>query len=215
MHAPPAPFVPAELQGRPAVAVIAIFFGDLERGRSALAPLRAFGAPAADVVQPMPYCALQSLIDAANPPGRRNYWRSENLAELTDEAIDTYIACAATAPSPFSVMILQRFGGAVADVAEDATPLGGRSAPWQYHCYGIWTDADDERHIRWVRATEQTLRPWTSGRVSLNFVSEVTDERVRASFGPEKYRRLVALKDKYDPDNVFRMNQNVPPTRAR
>jgi FAD/FMN-containing dehydrogenase len=212
MHAPPAPFVPPDLVGRPAVAVIAIYFGDIERGTRALAPLRAFGAPAADVVQPMPYCALQSLIDAANPPGRRNYWRSENLGELTDEAIDAFVACGATAPSPFSVMILQRFGGAVAEVAEDATPLGGRSAPWQYHCYGIWTDADDERQVRWVRATEQALRPWTSGRVSLNFVSEVTSERVRSSFGPEKYQRLVALKDKYDPKNVFRMNQNVPPT---
>jgi len=212
MHAPPAPFVPPELVGRPAVAVIAAWFGDIEAGTSALAPLRAFGSPAADVVQPMPYCALQSLIDGANLPGRRNYWRSENLGGLTDEAIDATVACASTASSPFSVMILQRYGGAVADVAEDATALGGRSSPWQYHCYGIWTDADDERHIRWVRATEQAMRPWTSGRVSLNFVSEVTDERVRSSFGPDKYRRLVALKDKYDPGNVFRMNQNVPPT---
>lgn len=212
MHAPPAPFVPPDLVGRPAVAVIAIYMGDVERGKSALAPLRAFGAPAADIVQPMPYCALQSLLDAGNPPGRRNYWRSENLGALTDEAADAYLACAAMAPSPFSVMILQRCGGAVADVTEDATPLGGRSAPWQYHCYGIWTDADDERHVQWVRATEQTLRPWASGRMSLNFVSEATNERVRSSFGPEKYRRLVALKDKYDPENVFRMNQNVPPT---
>src|SRR5262249_49195461 len=124
-----------------------------------------------------------------------------------------YIACAATATSPFTVMIFQRFGGAVADLPEDATALGGRSAPWLYHCYGVWTDEDDERHISWVRATEQTMRPWTSGRMSLNFVSAPDNERVRSAFGPEKYRRLVALKDKYDPDNVFHMNQNIPPTR--
>jgi hypothetical protein len=212
MHAPPAPFVPPELQGRPAVAIVAMYFGSIERGIEALAPLRAFGSPPVDIVQPMPYCAMQALLDGGNPPGRRNYWRSQNLSALPDEAIDAYIACAATATSPFSVMILQRFGGAVTDVPEDATPLGGRDAPWQYHCYGIWTDTEDARHIAHVRSTEQAMRPWSSGRVSLNFVSEADDERIRASFGSEKYRRLVALKDKYDPENVFRMNQNVPPT---
>jgi FAD/FMN-containing dehydrogenase len=214
MHAPPAPFVPAALQGRPAVAIIAAYFGSIERGTDVLAPLRAFGSPPVDIVQPMPYCALQSILDGGNPHGRRNYWRSENLSALTDEAIDAFIACAATATSPFSVMILQRFGGAVSDVPEDATPLGGRSAPWQYHCYGVWTDADDARHIDWVRATEQTMRPFSAGRISLNFISEANDDRVRSSFGPEKYRKLVALKDKYDPENVFRMNQNVAPSRS-
>jgi FAD/FMN-containing dehydrogenase len=215
LHAPPAPFVPTELQGRPAVAIVAAYFGPIERGTSVLAPLRAFGSPPVDIVQPMPYCAFQSLLDAGNPPGRRNYWRSENLGTLPDEAIDAYIACAATATSPFSVMILQRFGGAVSDVAEEATPLGGRTAPWQYHCYGVWTEPDDARHIAWVRATEQAMRPWSSGRVSLNFVSEPNDERVRSSFGPEKYRRLVALKNEYDPDNVFSRNQNIPPGARR
>jgi FAD/FMN-containing dehydrogenase len=212
MHAPPAPFVPPAMQGRPAVAIVAAYFGPLDRGAEVLAPLRAFGAPPVDIVQPMPYVALQSMLDGGNPSGRRNYWRSENLATLSDEAIDALIACAATATSPFSVLILQAVGGAIAAVPEDATPLGGRSAPWQYHCYGIWNDSDDGRHIAWVRATEQALRPWASGRMSLNFISEANDERVRASFGAEKYRRLVALKDKYDPSNVFRMNQNVPPT---
>ena len=212
MHAPPAPFVPPEMQGRPAVAIIAAYFGSLERGAEVLAPLRAFGAPPVDIVQPMPYVALQSLLEGGNPPGRRNYWRSENIATLSDEAIDALIACAATATSPFSVLILQPVGGAVAAVPEDATPLGGRSSPWQYHCYGVWTDKDDARHVAWVRSTEQALRPWSSGRMSLNFISEINDERVRAAFGEEKQRRLVALKDKYDPTNLFRMNQNIRPT---
>ncbi len=142
-------------------------------------------------------------------------WRSENLGALPDEAIDALIASGATATSPFSILILMRLGGALAAVPEDATPLGGRGAPWQYHSYGVWTEGDDARHIAWVRATEQAMRPWTSGRIALNFVSEITDDRVRASFGAEKCRRLVALKDKFDPDNVFRMNQNVPPTAKR
>jgi FAD/FMN-containing dehydrogenase len=212
LHAPPAPFVPPELHGRPVVAVIMAYFGPPERGIEVLAPLRSYGSPPVDLVQPMPYTAFQSLLDNGNPPGRRNYWRSENLGELPDDAIDALIACAATATSPFSTVILQALGGAVARVPEEATPISGRSAPWQYHCYGSWTDRDDARHVAWVRATERALRTWAATGVSLNFVSEPNDERVRSAFGSEKYRRLVELKDKYDPTNLFRMNQNVPPS---
>jgi len=211
MTAPPAPFLPPELQGRPAVAIVAAYFGPVERGQEVLAPLRAFGSPPVDIVQPMPYLAFQSMLNAGNPWGRRNYWRSETFSALPDEAIDALIACAATATSPFSVVVLSPNGGAIADVADDATPLGGRTAPWQYHCYGIWADTDDERHIRWVRATEQALRPWSAGGIALNFVSEPNQERVQRSFGAQKYARLVALKQKYDPTNLFRMNQNITP----
>ncbi len=211
-HAPPAPFVPPEMQGKPAVAIVVAYFGAVERGLEVLAPLRAFGAPPVDIVQSMPYVALQSMIDAGNPHGRRHYWRSENLVALSDETIDALIACGATATSPFSVVILIPGGGAVAAVPDEATPLGGRSAPWQYHCYGTWTDNNDASHISWVRSTEQAMRSWSAGRMSLNFISEANNERVRAAYGPEKYKRLVALKDKYDPENVFRMNQNIQPT---
>jgi hypothetical protein len=212
MHAPPAPFVPEALQGRPAVAIIAAYFGQIERGTEVLARLRAFGAPAVDLVRPMPYLELQAITDAGNPPGRRNYWRSENLATVPDEAIDALIACAATATSPASVVVLGPVGGAVAEVPADATALANRSAPWLYHCYGIWTDTADARHIAWVRASEQIMRPWSTAGISMNFVSEPGDDRVRSSFGASGYRRLVALKNRYDPDNVFRMNQNVRPT---
>jgi Berberine and berberine like len=109
-------------------------------------------------------------------------------------------------------MILARWGGAVADVPEDATPLGGRSANWFYHCYGIWTDADDTRHISWAKDTGAALRPWTRPGMTLNFFTDVDDDRLRSAFGQEKYRRLVALKDRYDPDNVFCRNQNARPS---
>jgi Berberine and berberine like len=118
------------------------------------------------------------------------------------------------ASSPASVMILARWGGAVADVPEDAMPIGGRSADWFYHCYGIWTDADHRRHIAWVKDTGKALRPWTMAGMALNFFTDVDDDRVRSAFGEEKYRRLVALKDRYDPDNVFCRNQNVRPSRV-
>jgi FAD/FMN-containing dehydrogenase len=215
LTAPPASFVPPELQGRPAVGVIVGWFGDLERGQQVIAPLRAVTRPAADVVQPMPYLVLQTLTDAGLAPGHRNYWRSENLRELSDQAIETLIERAATITSPLTQIILLPLGGAVGDLPEDATALGGRSAPWQCHCYGIWTDAaDDAPHIEWVRGTEQAMRPFASRGISLNFVSEAGNDRVSATFGQEKYRRLVALKDEYDPENLFRLNQNVLPSRA-
>jgi len=212
MTAPPAPFVPAELQGRPAVSVVTAYFGDPGEGKTALAPLREFGGPPVDLVGPMGYLDLQAITDAGNPPGRRNYWTSDLLPDLTDEAIDALVDRADAATSPASVVILAPYGGAVADVPEDAVPIGGRSARWFYHCYGIWTDKDDARHIDWVRRTSEAIRPWTTAGMALNFFSRVGDNRVRAAFGDEKYSRLVALKDEYDPENLFRMNQNVRPS---
>lgn len=161
MTAPPAPFVPPDLQGRPAVSVLTAYFGDSGEGAKILAPLRAFGDPPVDLVRPMQYLDLQAITDAGNPPGRRNYWTSDLLTDLPDKAIDALVERANAATSPASVTIVAPYGGAVAEVPEDAVPIGGRSAPWFYHCYGIWTDHDDGRHIRWVRATTAAMRPWT------------------------------------------------------
>lgn len=209
--APPAPFVPEALRLEPAVAVIVAWFGAHAHGLSLLDGLRRAAAPAADLVQPMPYCALQSLVDAGNPPGRRQYWRSDNLRALDDDTIDTIVACANRATSVFSNIILQPGGHAVASVPDDATPLGGRDAPWQAHCYGSWEGSDDAPHVAWVKETERALAPWAAGHVSLNFVSDADGGRVRAAFGEPKYRRLAALKREFDPDNLFRHNQNIVP----
>ena len=209
--APPAPFVPEALRLHPALGVIVAWFGEHARGQPWLERLRRTVAPAADLVQPMPYCALQSLVDAGNPFGRRQYWRSDNLRALDDNTIETLVACANRATSPFSTVILQPGGHAVAAVPEDATPLGGRMAPWQAHCYGSWEGGDDARHIAWVKDTERALAPWAVGHVSLNFVSDVDACRVHTAFGEAKYRRLAALKRAFDPDNLFRSNQNIPP----
>lgn len=212
LTAPPMPFVPPELQGRPAINVVSAYFGDLEAGPEALAGLRRCADPMVDMVGPMPYAALQAASDPGNPPGRRNYWHSDLFADLPDAAIDTFVDRANSATSPFSVMILAPYGGAVADVPEDATPISGRSAEWFYHCYGIWTEGDDEQHIGWVRDTGAALVPWTTEGMALNFFSDVDDARVRSAFGEEKLRRLTALKDAYDPGNLFRSNQNVRPS---
>jgi FAD/FMN-containing dehydrogenase len=215
MHAPPAPFVPSELQGRPAVAVMAAYFGSVDEGAQVLAPLRALGGAPVDIIGPLSYVQLQALTDPGNPPGRRNYWHSDLLDDLPDDAIDALVACAATATSTASVVILSPLGGAVADVPEEATPIGGRSARWYYHCYAIWTDEDDHRHVEWARATGRVMRPWTRAGMALNFYTDVDDARIRSAFGAEKYRRLVALKDEYDPGNHFRLNQNISPSGSR
>jgi FAD/FMN-containing dehydrogenase len=209
--APPAPFVPEALRLQPALGVVVAWFGEQDRGQMWLDRLRGTVAPAADLVQPMPYCALQSLVDAGNPFGRRQYWRSDNLRALDDDTIETLVACANCATSPFSTVILQPGGHAMAAVSDDATPLGGRTAPWQVHCYGSWGGGDDARHIAWVKDTERALAPWAAGHVSLNFVSDADGGRVRAAFGDTKYRRLAALKRAFDPDNLFRSNQNILP----
>lgn len=210
MHAPPAPFIPPDLQGAPVVTLLAACFGDVGLGEKVLAPLRQLG-PAVDMMGPTTYLDLQAITDAGNPPGRRNYWRSELLPSAPDDLLDAFLACAAEATSTTSTLILGRLGGAFGEVPEDATALGGRAAEWLFHCYSIWTDADDEPHIAWARATEETLRPWTMRGMALNFMSDIDNSRVRATFGPEKYQRLTRLKKRWDPGNVFSMNQNIPP----
>jgi FAD/FMN-containing dehydrogenase len=210
--APPAPFVPPGLQGKPAVGVVVAWFGDIERGQQLLAPFKAALPPVVDMVQPMPYLVLQTLTEPGLPPGLRNYWKSENLTGLGDQAIETLLARAAVVTSPITQIIILPLGGAIADLPEDATALGGRAATWQYHCYGVWPPGgDDAPHVEWVRGTEQAMRPFTSGGISVNFVSEAGNDRVRAAFGEQKYRRLVALKNLYDPENLFRLNQNIVP----
>jgi FAD/FMN-containing dehydrogenase len=212
MTAPPAPFVPPELRGTPIVTVLAAYWGDVETGARALAPLKQL-PPAVDLMGPTTYLDVQAITDAGNPPGRRNYWRSELLPDAPDELLDAFIACAAEATSPASTLILGRLGGAFGDVGEDATALGGRAGQWLFHCYAIWTEGDDARHISWARAVEEALRPWTMSGMPLNFMNDIDDARVRATFGPGKYQRLVDLKRRWDPDNLFAMNQNIPPDK--
>ena len=212
MTAPPAPFVPTEFHGQPAVTLLVVYFGDPAAGLDALDGLRGGGEPFVDMIGPMPYLQLQAMTDAGNQPGRRNYWHSDLFAELPDEAVDALVARANAATSPASVTILGAYGGAVGDVAEDASPISGRSAQWFYHCYGIWTEGDDATHIGWVKQTGAALRPWTTAGMALNFFTDVDDGRVRNAFGEEKHRRLTALKDVWDPDNLFRRNQNIRPS---
>ena len=210
--APPAPFVPEPLRGRPVAAVILLYSGDSDDGRRVLTPLLEYGPPAVDLVQPMPYVDVQRLLDAGNPKGMRNYWSGDFLAELPDGAVDVLVEHATRPASPLTQTVMIAGGGAIARVPEDATAFGQRTAPFSMHYLSMWTDAaDDVPNIEHNRRMSGALKPWTTGRTYLNFLGDEGIGRVAAAYGPDKYARLQQLKRVWDPDNVFRHNQNIAP----
>jgi FAD/FMN-containing dehydrogenase len=213
--APPADFVPEPARGKPAVGILICWAGDIEEGERFLRPLREFGPPAVDLVQPMPYVAVQRLIDEGNPAGMSNYWSGDFLTGLPAEAIDTFVSLAQPAPSPLTQLIVVQGGGAFSRVGEDDTAFGQRQAPFNVHYLSIWPPdpAADQRNIEFTRTLATAMKPWTAGNAYLNFIGEEGPGRVEAAFGPEKFARLQAIKDVWDPTNVFRHNQNIPPTR--
>ena len=213
MTAPPEEFVPEPARGKPVVGVIVCYAGPPEDGEEALRPLREFGPPALEMVQPMPYVAVQQLIDAPNQPGFQNYWSADFLAELPDEAIDTFVGHATNPVSPLTTILVFPGGGAISRVDDDAMAFGQRSAPWNVHYLSMWADpADTEANIAYTREIASAMKPWTTGRAYLNFIGDEGAGRVEAAFGPEKFARLQALKDEWDPTNLFRHNQNIPPS---
>ena len=208
--APPAPFVPAPVQGQPIVGVVCCYVGPVEEGEKALQPLRDLD-PAVDLLEPMPYLALQGLIEAGNPHGLQNWWTADFLAELPDEAVDTLVEHATKPVSPFSQVLLIPGGGAIARVPDDAMAFGNRAAPFNTHFLSMWENPDDaDTNIAFTRAIAAAMKPYTTGQAYLNFIGDEGAERVATSFGP-KWDRLRELKAKWDPDNFFHHNQNIPP----
>ncbi|HEU4974097.1 MAG TPA: FAD-binding oxidoreductase [Baekduia sp.] len=210
--APPEEFVPEHLQGQLAVGMAAMYVGDPDEGARFVQPLKDLG-PEVDLIQPMPYVAFQAMLDAGAPPGMRSYWRGEYMDTLTDEAIATFAQRApdvAAAGAPLSQMLFFRIGQGLKAMPDAATAFSHRDAEYMFHPISVWTDpADDERVVAANRAFCEAMRPYTTGAPYLNFTGE---DRVREAFGETKYARLVALKDRYDPDNLFHLNQNIRPS---
>jgi len=215
LTAPPEEFVPAEARGKPACALIVIYLGDPRQGEEALRPLLEWGEPWVKMVQPMPYAAVQGMIDAGHPWGISEYAKMDYLRELPDEAIDAMAERAAEASSPFTKIYLCPLGGAVSRMDRHAMALGIPDTPWMYFCLAEWWDPTMKApEIAWARAFMTAMRPWSVDQAPANFIEP--DEgigRLRASYGDEKFKRLVALKDKYDPENVFSLNPNIPPSQ--
>ena len=210
--APPEEFVPEPVRGQPVVGVIVVYTGDVAEGEEVFRPLREFGPPGLEMVQPMPYVAVQQMIDAPNPKGMQNYWNADFYAELPDEAIDVFLEHAPKAASPMTQTIVMPGGGAIARVPEDATAFVERDAQWNIHYLSMWPDpADTEANIAFTRAFSGAMKPWATGRAYLNMLGDEGLDRVQAAYGPAKFARLQELKAKWDPTNLFRHNQNIPP----
>jgi FAD/FMN-containing dehydrogenase len=198
--------------GIPVVAFVPAYAGDAAAGEAAVAGYRAMGEPIADMVGPMPYVALQQMLDDGFQPGSHAYWRSHFLTGLPDEAIEIMVAGANAAPSPLNSVLIEHLGGAVARVGNDETAFDHRDAKYNFLIMAVWTDpAEADANIAWARQFWDAMQPFARG-VYVNYLG-VGDsaERVRAGYSPEKYARLAALKREVDPENLFHRNQNIPP----
>jgi FAD/FMN-containing dehydrogenase len=206
---PPEDFVPEHLQGQRAVAVAWCYFGSEAESDALIAPLRAL-RPEVDLVGPMPYADFQCMID--DPPGNRNYWSAEYLANFDDNAVAAFVKASGEMPISFSQNLIIPWGGAVARVTADDTPMTNREAAWVFHPFAVWPDAErDAEHIAWAKEALATMHKYATGGIYLNFIGDEGQDRVRAAFGEANYARLADVKRRYDPDNRFHRNQNIRP----
>jgi hypothetical protein len=214
INAPPAPFVPPELQGTPGYALIVTGFGEPAEHEQVLARIRSALPPLVDFATPIPYAQLQQMFDEGNHFGLHAYDKATYLETLSDDALDVIAEHVARKSSPESALFVYRLDGAFAQVEDDATAFGGRRTPcFALFLLAIGEDAAQcEPDVAWVRDLWAALQPHAMGSGSyLNGESEFTEDRIRASYGAAKYDRLVEIKGRYDPDNVFRRNANIPP----
>ena len=210
--APPLPFLPVEWHGKEILALAACYSGKIDEGERVAKPLRSFGKPLADIIAPMPFTAWQTILDPLLAPGMRNYWKSHDFLELNDGLIDVLVKYARQVPDPQSEIAFAQLGGAVSRVPHEATAYTHRDAQFVLNVHGRWENAaNDARCIAWARELFQAAAPFATGGVYINFMTQEEQDRVGAAYGTN-FDRLVALKKKYDPTNLFRLNQNIRPT---
>jgi Berberine and berberine like len=210
--APPLPIIPAELHGKPIVALVATYAGPVDEGEKVLRPIREIATPAVSAIMPKPYVAHQKMFDAALPHGRHYNWKSHKLGPLTDEIITVIVEHCAQITSPMSTVPIFSFGGAVARVPADGTAFPNRDAAHDINIVASWLPenvGEADRHIALVRRLFSALEPHSRG-VYANFVSDDAGDRIRVGYSDQQWLRLTALKAKYDPTNFFRMNANIP-----
>ena len=211
--APPAPWLPKEIHGKPIVAFFVCHTGPIAEGEKLVAPVKGFRAPVGDIVQRRSYVSQQSLIDATQPKGRRYYWKSEYLPRVTAELLTQVIEHAGRIVSPHSAIVLFPLDGALNRLPADHSPAGNRDAAAVLNITAAWEKpGDDAANIEWARAAWREMRRFSTGGTYVNFLTEEEgDERIRAAYG-KHHARLATLKSTWDPDNLFHVNKNIAPT---
>jgi len=211
--APPMPFLPQEVHGTPVVGIATCYAGPIEDGAKAVKPIKDFGIPLGDTIAPKPFTAFQAMLDAGVPFGRRYYWKSDYFAALDPAMDDVLIEHANAIQSPYSAIFLMHLAGQISRVGETSTAAGSRNAQFILNIQGAWDDkSKDDRNVTWAREFWQAARPYSMGSTYVNFLTEDADAaRVREAYGGESHDRLVKLKTKYDPGNLFCSNQNIAP----
>lgn len=209
--APPLPFLPEEWHGREVLVFALCYCGDMDEGEKAIADLRALGDPIADVVSPHPFTGWQTAFDPLLEPGARNYWKSHDFTELTDDAIDDLLEAIHRLPTPECEVFVAHVGGAMSRVAEDATAYPQRKSHFIMNVHTRWREAHaDDDCIKWARDLFDATAKYAVGTVYINFMPADETDRVETAYG-SNYKRLSEVKAKYDPGNLFRLNQNIPP----
>jgi FAD/FMN-containing dehydrogenase len=213
--APPAPFVPPELVGKPVLGILVMYVGEEDDGIDVIQPLTEIDGLLINLVEPMTYTAFQAIIDPFCPEGWLNYWRGHHMTGLSDAAIDAFVSVGREVPSAMSQLVMFHTGGAVSSVPDDAMAASHRDAVYMAHPFAVWKDpADTARHREWVDACTAALEPHLTGGTYLNFEPEDDEDRVRAGYSADKYARLVQIKDAWDPGNLFRENLNIKPSTS-
>ena len=209
--APPLPFIPEERHGTTLALMVTCWAGDLDKGEQVLKPFRDLAPSVAELVGPMPYPALNSAFDDLYPPGLRHYWKASFATEITDEAIAAHVEHGAQVPAMTCTMHIYPINGACHQVAPDSTAFAYRDASFATVIAGMWPDAaDDEQNTAWVRGYYDAIAPHSQEGGYINFMADDDQDRIRANYR-DNYDRLAQVKGRYDPDNMFRHNQNIAP----
>ena len=209
--APPAPWLPKDTHGKPIVAILACHSGHPEEGEKAVASIKSFGKPIGDILVRRPYVQMQSLLDATQPKGRCYYWKSEYLSRIEPALCEKVIEHAAKIRSPHSAVILFQLGGALNQQSVEHSPVGNRDARYVFNIAGSWEQSGDDRaNIEWAREAWSDMKSYSTGGTYINFLNEDEGPPTQAALG-SGIERLATVKAKWDPQNLFRTNRNIPP----
>jgi hypothetical protein len=212
-YCPPAPFIKEEFHGKPIFGIGALYAGKSDKGLEVLKPIKQFGSPIGDAIVPKPFVTHQAMLDAGQPKGASYYWKSEYLKEVPQSLSEKFVEQTLNMSSKSSIIAAFQLGGAITDTGEDDTAYSFRNAEHVININTQWqNNSESEKHMSWARKTQHLAAPYSMGSGYINFASaDETQERVTATYGNSKYKKLADLKRKYDPDNFFRLNHNIKP----